>query len=149
LDGIEAYGAQLQRLLYGRMQIGQIEAFQKTQHLHIGAPTQLAHPRFHQATQCGERLGEFPALERGRLVERIDLVLDQRQVMQWFKDDVFAPITARMTGDGLPAAADHHLIDIATATLTLISNVVLVYFLIVSYYMILLTGFARAVLDLR
>ncbi len=34
--------------------------------------------------------------------------------MQWVKDDVFAPITARMTGDGLPAAADHHLIDIAT-----------------------------------
>src|SRR5690554_4255888 len=80
LDGIEAYGAQLQRLLYGRMQIGQIEAFQKTQHLHIGAPTQLAHPRFHQATQCGERLGKFPALERGCLIERIDLVLDQRQV---------------------------------------------------------------------
>src|SRR5690606_38098850 len=113
-DGIDAYSAQLQRLLYGRMQIGQSEAFQKTQHSHIGAPTQLAHPRVHQPTQCGERRGEFPALERGRLVERIDLVLEQRQVMQWVKDDVFAPITARMTGDGLPAAADHHLSDIAT-----------------------------------
>src|SRR3546814_5098781 len=41
-----------------------------------------AHARFQQMAQMLERLGQFPALQRGRLIERIGLGLDQREIMQ-------------------------------------------------------------------
>jgi hypothetical protein len=79
-DGVEADGPEMQGLLHRRMQIANVKAFQQPQHLHILAPAALCHARFHQATQCGELSGQVPALQGCCLIQRVDLLLDQRQV---------------------------------------------------------------------
>src|SRR3546814_3936604 len=95
------------------MQSGEVQAFQQPQNLHGLAPAVLVHPRLHQAAQRGELAGQVPALERSSLIQRVDLLLDQRQVMQRIEDDVFAFPAPRMAGDDLAAAADHHRVDVA------------------------------------
>src|SRR5207237_540154 len=57
--------------------------------------------------------GRFPADQRRCLVESADLLFEQRQVMQRVEDEVLALVGARMTGDHLGPAGDHHLLDIA------------------------------------
>jgi len=71
------------------------------------------HAAFHQAAQRREFLGKVPALERSGLIQRIDLLLDQRQVMDGIEDNVFPVPAPRITGNDLATAAEHHLIDIA------------------------------------
>src|SRR3546814_17324271 len=90
LDRIEAERTEMQGLRHRRMQIGEVEAFQQPQNLHVLAPAVLVHPRLHQAAQRGELDGQVPALERSSLIQRVDLLLDQRQVMQRSEADVFA-----------------------------------------------------------
>ena len=41
----------------------------------------IAHARLHEVTQMLEGFGKTPILQRRRLVERVRLRLDQRQVM--------------------------------------------------------------------
>ena len=113
LDGVEADCAELEGLLHRRMQVRNLEALQQAQDLHILTPAMLCHAAFHQAAQRGEFLGQIPALERCRLIQCIDLLFDQRQVMQGIEDDVLPLPTPGMAGDDLAAAADHHLTDIA------------------------------------
>ena len=62
------------------MQVRKLKGFHETQHLHVLTPGMLRHAAFHQAAQRGELLGQFPALERCCLIQRIDLLHDQRQV---------------------------------------------------------------------
>ena len=57
--------------------------------------------------------GSFQSGQRGRLVERVDLLLDQRQVVQRIEHEVLALVGARMPGDDLRAAGDHHLVHVA------------------------------------
>src|SRR5262249_44659669 len=47
------------------------------------------------------------------LVESANFLFEQRQIMQWVEDKVLARVGARITGDHLAAAGDHHLVDIA------------------------------------
>lgn len=61
-DRVEADRPDLNGLLHRRMQIGEPEAFQQTQHVHILAPAMLCHGRLHQATQRGEFPGQVAAL---------------------------------------------------------------------------------------
>ena len=51
--------------------------------------------------------------QRRRLVQRVDLLLDQRQVVHRIEDHVLAVVAPGMAGDDLAAAADHHLVDVA------------------------------------
>ncbi len=113
LDRIEADCAELDRLLHRRMQIGELETFQQSQNLHVFPPTMLGHAAFHQPAQRGELVRQIPALQRSGLIQRIDLLLDQRQIMDRVEDDVFPLPAPRMASNDLATAADDHLIDIA------------------------------------
>ena len=74
----------------------------------------LAHAGLEQPAQGRELFGQRPASQRSGLVERADLPLQQRQIVQRVEDEVLALIGARMTRDLLGAAGDYHLVDIAT-----------------------------------
>jgi hypothetical protein len=89
------------------------EYLQQPQDLDELAFAALGHAGLDQATQRGELLGQIPADQRCRLVESADLVFEQCQVMQRVEDDVLALVGARMAGDHLGPAADHHLVDVA------------------------------------
>src|SRR3546814_8006788 len=72
----------------------------------------LCHAALHQPAQRGEFLWQVPPLERRCLIQRIDLLLDQRQVMHRIEDDVFPFPAPGMAGDDLATAANHHFVDI-------------------------------------
>ena len=76
-------------------------------------PTMLGHAAFHQPAQRSELFRQVPALQRGGLIQGIDLLLDQRQVVDRVEDDVFPIPAPRMASNDLATAADHHLVDIA------------------------------------
>src|SRR6266550_5531763 len=89
------------------------EHLQQPQDLDKLALAAFRHAGLDQATQHGEFLGQVPADQRGCLVESADLAFEQSQVMQRVEDEVLALVGARMTGDHLGPAADHHLVDVA------------------------------------
>src|SRR3546814_7034414 len=89
LDGVEADRAKLHRLLHRRMQVRKVEALQKTEHLHVFPPAMLGHAAFHQPAQRRELVRQIPALQRSCLIQGIDLLFDQRQVMNGIENDIF------------------------------------------------------------
>lgn len=104
LDGVEANRSELDRLFDGCMQIGKFEAFQQSQNLHVFPPPMPGHAAFHQPAQRCELVRQVPALEWRCLIQRIDLLLDQRQVMNGIEDDVFTLPASRMAGKDLATA---------------------------------------------
>ena len=113
LDRVKADRAAGDGLLDPGQHVLAAEDLQQSQDLDELAFAALAHAGLEQATQRGELLGQIPADQRRRLVESADLLLEQRQVMQRVEDEVLALVGARMPGDHLGAAGDHHLVDIA------------------------------------
>src|SRR3546814_13834608 len=89
LDRIEADRTEMQGLLHRRMQIGEVEAFQQPQNLHVLAPAVLVYPRLQQAAQRRELAGQVPALERSSLIHRAALLLDHRMLMKRIGVDIF------------------------------------------------------------
>src|SRR6266852_8172631 len=87
----------------GRDLIG-AEYLHQPQNLDELALALLTHSRFQKTPQRGELLRQPPAGQRRSLVERVDLLLDQRQVMQRLEYEVLPLIGARMTCDHLRAA---------------------------------------------
>src|SRR3546814_8261253 len=59
-----------------------------------------------QPLQCRERFGQVPALQRRSLVECVDLLLDQREIMERVEDNLLAGIATRMTGDDFAARSE-------------------------------------------
>ena len=90
LDGIEADGPAIDAIAHGGGDIADAERLHQPQHLHELALTLAAHPRFEQAAQGRELFRQLPAGERRGLVQRVDLLLDQREVMQRIEDEVLA-----------------------------------------------------------
>src|SRR5664279_4485260 len=80
------------------------EYLHQPQNLHELALALLAHPGFQKTPQCGELLRQPPAGQRRSLVQRVDLLLDQRQVVHRLEYEVLALVGARMTCDYLRAA---------------------------------------------
>ena len=113
LDGVEADGAHAQRGLHRGMQVVELEGLQQPQHLHVLPAPRLDHPRLHQPAQGLELGRQVPLGQRRRLVQRADLLLEQRQVVDRIEDHVLAVVAPGMAGDDLAAAADHHLVDVA------------------------------------
>ena len=70
-----------------------------------------AHARLEQMAQMLEHLGQVPVLQRRRLVERVRLHLNQRQVMQRIGDEGALGIGPRMPGDDLAGTKDYNLVD--------------------------------------
>ena len=112
LHGVEADGASRNGVTHGRRDLLDLERLHQAQDLHELALALLAHARLEQAAQRGELLGQLPAGQRRGLVERVDLLLDQRQVMQRVEHEVLALVGARMASDHLRAASDHHLVHV-------------------------------------
>jgi hypothetical protein len=113
LDGIEANRASRHRIADRSGHIVDAERLHQAQHLHELAFARFAHARFQEAAQRRELLRQLPADQRCGLVERIDLLLDQRQVVQRIEHEVFPLVGAGMPGDDLRPAGDHHLVHVA------------------------------------
>ena len=78
-----------------------------------GAAVLRAQPGLEQPAQGRELRRQLPSLEWRRLVQRPDLLLQERQVVQRIEDEVGAPVRSAMPGDLLAACGDHHLVDVA------------------------------------
>ena len=72
---------------------------QQPQDLDELALAAVAHARLQQMAQVLERLGQLPALQRRRLVERIGLGLDQGEIMQRIGDELALAIATGVTGN--------------------------------------------------
>ena len=113
LHGVEADGAACDRIANGGGDVVDAEDLHQSQHLHELALALLAHAGFQQPAQGGELLRQLPAGERRGLVQRVGLLLDQRQVVQRIEHEVLALVGARMARDHLRAAGDHDLVHVA------------------------------------
>src|SRR5689334_11367881 len=80
------------------------EYLHQPQNLHELAFALLAHPGFQKTPQRHELFRQPPAGQRRSLVERVDLLLNQGEVMQRVEHEVLALVGARMTCDHLGAA---------------------------------------------
>src|SRR3546814_15710911 len=107
LDGVEADSSELQGLLHRRMQVRKVETLQKTENLHVLTSAMLCHAALHQPAQRGEFLWQVPPLERRCMIQRIDLLLDQRQVKPRHEDEVFTFQAPGMADDDIARAANH------------------------------------------
>ncbi len=117
-DTIGAQRANPQRLLHGPMHDRFGEVLHQPQNLHEfplarRTPVLLAQPRLEQAAQRGELLGQVPVLQRGRLIQRANLLLEQRQIVQRIEDEVRTLIGAPVPGDLVSRPDDHHLVYVA------------------------------------
>jgi hypothetical protein len=113
LDRIEADRAARQGGANGGSDILEAERFQQTQNLHELPLASLAQAGLEQPAQHAEPVGQLPARQRRRLVERTRLLLQEREVMQRVEDEVLAGVGAPVAGDLLAAADDRHPVDIA------------------------------------
>jgi len=118
LDRIEADRPQPEGLADGGLDLAEREALQETQDLDVlalagGTVIPGAHTGLQETPQGGEGLGQIPAPERGRLVERADFALDERQVVQGIEDQILTLIGSFVAGDDLGDAADHDPIHIS------------------------------------
>src|SRR5471030_264268 len=112
LHCIEADGSARDGVAHRGSDLIGAEYLHQPQNLHELALALLTHPGFHKTPQRGELLRQPPAGQWRSLVKRVDLLLDQGQVMQRIKHEVFPLVGARMTCDHLRAARDHHVMDI-------------------------------------
>ena len=99
-------------MLDRRVHVVQAECLEEPKDLHVLPASGPARTRLHQPAKGCERIGQLPTGERRRLVQRSDLALDERQVVQRVKDGVFALVGPAVAGDDLGAAPDHHLLDV-------------------------------------
>ena len=105
---IEGDRAHSQCIVDGLLYFCQLECLQQSQRLHELAFAFFPQARFHQAAEFVKAFRHLPANQRRRLVERVGLLLQQRQVVQRVEDHVFAFIAPRMARDHFAFRADHH-----------------------------------------
>lgn len=70
----------------------------------------FAHARFEKSPQCRELLWQIPADERRGLVERINFMLNQREIMQRVEYEVLSLVRAGVAGDDLRGAGNDDLL---------------------------------------
>ena len=87
LYGVKADRAHLKRLLYRGMQVSQIEGLEQPQDLDVFASAMPVHASFHQPAQRCELLGKLPTLQRRGLIKCVELLLQQRQVVDRVEDE--------------------------------------------------------------
>ena len=87
--------------------------FQQSQNLNELAFALFNHAGFHKAAQRGEGFWQFPIGQRGCLITRSGLLLDQRQLMKRIIDVILLLPRPRVTDDDLSPAGNHHLMHIA------------------------------------
>ena len=67
------------------MHLVEVERLQEVKDLHVLAASRPARARLHQPAKRVERLGQFPAGQRRRLVQRAEFLPEQRQIVQGVK----------------------------------------------------------------
>src|SRR6476660_7449002 len=82
LDGIEADGSPRDGVAHRGSNLNGAEYLHQPQNLDELTLTLLTYPGFQKTSQRGELLRQLPASQRRGLVQRVDLLLDQRQVVQ-------------------------------------------------------------------
>ena len=122
LDRIVADRAQFQRLFDSPVDMAHPESLQQPQNLDVFALALLAHARFQQPVQGGKLPWQVPALQRSRLVQRANLLFQQRQEVHRIEDHISLLTGPLVAGDHLGAATDDDLVDIA-ANLDLVMGV--------------------------
>ena len=113
LDRIVADRAQFQRLFDSPVDMAHLEGLKEPQNLDVFALALLAHARFQQPVQGGKLPWQVPALQRSRLVQRANLLFQQRQEVHRIEDHVRFFVGPLVAGDDFRAAADDDLVDIA------------------------------------
>ena len=108
LHGIEADGAQRQGVVHRALHFLEVKRLEEAKDLHVLAAPHPARARLHEPAKGVERLGQFPPDQRRRLVQRAELALEQRQIVQGVEDHVLAFVGAHRTGDDFACAADDH-----------------------------------------
>ena len=112
LYGIKANNAALERVRYRCLNLFDRERLEQTQYLDVFSLPLFAHPRFQQATQIAEHRRQLPLVQWRCLIQRIGLLLQQRQIVQRIEDEVLVLVRARMPGDHVGAVTDDHLMHI-------------------------------------
>ncbi len=110
LNRVKADGAQMDGLGHGTADNIFGHCLEQPQHLDELALALVAHPRLKQIAQMLEHLRQVPVLQGRRLVERVRLHLDQRQVMQRIGDKGAFGIGARMPRHDLAGARRQRVI---------------------------------------
>ena len=85
-----------------RVHVVQAERLQEPKDLHVLPAPGTPRARLHQPAKRRERIGQLPPRERRRLVQRCELALEERQVVQRVKDGVFALVGPRRTPRVVP-----------------------------------------------
>jgi feruloyl-CoA synthase len=101
LHGVEADCSARDGVARRGSDVVETEHFHRPQSLHELALALLAHPGFQKTPECHELFRQPPAGQRCRLIERADLLFDQRQVVQRIEYEVVALVG---TGSSYDAA---------------------------------------------
>ena len=113
LYGVKADRAHLKRLLYRGMQGRQMEGVEQPRDLDVFASAMPVHASFHQPAQRCELLGKLPTLQRRGLIKCVELLLQQRQVVDRVEDEFIAIPAPGMAGNDFAPTANHHVMDIS------------------------------------
>src|SRR5208282_599865 len=82
LHCIKADGAKPQRFAHGPFHLVLMEILHQPQYLDELAPSHGPHPSFHEPPQPMNAVRKPPIVQRRRLIERLGLLFEQRQIMQ-------------------------------------------------------------------
>src|SRR3954462_4882606 len=96
LDGIEADRSPCDGVAHRGSNLIGAEYLHQPQNLDKLALALLTHPGLQETPQRGELLRQLPAGQRRSLVQRVDLLLDQRKVVQRLEYEVFSLVGAPM-----------------------------------------------------
>ena len=108
LHGIEGDGGKPQCLPDRGGHFGQRKRLQQPQHLHVFPPAAFAQPRFHLPPQLVKLFRQLPALKRRGLIQRIGLLLQQRQIVQRIENHFLPPVAPAVPRNHFAGATDHH-----------------------------------------
>src|ERR1035437_3161529 len=112
-DRIEGDRPQAQCILYCLGDLRHRKGLQQPQHLHVLPLAAFRQSRFQQPAQLGELLRQLPAHQWRGLIQRIRLLLQQRQVVQRVEDHIFPLVAPPVPSNHLRSARDHYLVNVA------------------------------------
>ena len=90
-----------------------VKILHQPQYLDELAPSRGPHPSFYEPPQPMNAIRKSPIVQRRRLIERLGLLFEQRQIMQRIVNEIGRLVTARAHGDRFIPADDLNPVDIS------------------------------------